>query len=125
MAVALVVAACSADTLDDATDETAPATTEPTGATPDDAAPPAISDSSSTSDVAAESAPDDDRGADHLFDPDLLHTFEFALTDDDLRFLDDDPTAEEYVPATMTFEGDSYEVGLRTHGPTCRRRSST
>ena len=116
MAVALVVAACSADTLDDATDETAPATTEPTGATLDDAAPPAISDSSSTSDVAAESAPDDDRGADYLFDPNLLHTFEFALTDDDLRFLDDDPTAEEYVPATMTFEGDSYEVGLRYKG---------
>ena len=32
------------------------------------------------------------------------------------KFLDSDPTAEEYVPATMTFEGETIEVGLRYKG---------
>ena len=54
-----------------------------------------------------------DRSTDELFDPASLHTFEFTVAESDLQFLDSDPTAEEYVPATMTFEGETIEVGLR------------
>ncbi len=56
------------------------------------------------------------RTDDDLFDPGVLHTFEFEIAEDDLAFLDGDPVAEEYVPATMTFDGESIEVGIRYKG---------
>lgn len=58
----------------------------------------------------------DDRGVEYLFAPDVLHTFEFTVDADDLAVLDDDPTAEKYVPAAMTFEGETIDVGLRYKG---------
>lgn len=52
----------------------------------------------------------------YLFDSAKLHTFEFSLAEEDLAVLDADPTAEKYVPAAMTFENETLEVGLRYKG---------
>ncbi len=53
----------------------------------------------------------------HIFDQEALHTFELNLSEEDLAFLDDEPTAEQYVPGNMTFEGETIEnVGIRYKG---------
>ena len=115
LTASLVAAACSSEepSEDDAGATSADSTTEAvaSGADPGD-------DPGTGSDTAApdDDRPDDERGADYLFDPELLHTFEFTVAEDDLAFLDADPTAEEYVPATMTFEGETIDVGLRYKG---------
>ena len=55
--------------------------------------------------------------SDYLFDQDELHTFEITLSDDALAELDGDPTAEEYVEGSLTFEGETVdEVGVRYKG---------
>ena len=54
--------------------------------------------------------------AQFLFDPTQLHTFELDIAPDDLARVDSDPKAEEYVPAQLSFEGASYEVGYRYKG---------
>lgn len=52
-----------------------------------------------------------------LFDQTQLRTYEILIDPADLAFLDDDPAAEEYVPATLVFEGVGYgPVGLRYKG---------
>ena len=59
------------------------------------------SGAATTDDVEADGDGDDDeRGSDYLFAQDQLHTFELTLSDDDLAFLDADPTAEQYVGGT-------------------------
>ena len=61
-----------------------------------------------------------DRSTDELFDPASLHTFEFTVAERDLQFLDSDPTAEEYVPATMTFEGETTRSASATRDRSAR-----
>ena len=58
----------------------------------------------------------DERGSDYLFAQDQLHTFELTLNEDDLAFLDADPTAEQYVDGHLTFEGETIPVGVRYKG---------
>ena len=53
----------------------------------------------------------------YLFDQEVVHTFGLEVSDDDLALLDADPVAEQYVPATLIFEGETIaEVGLRYKG---------
>ncbi|MDG2112787.1 MAG: CotH kinase family protein, partial [Actinomycetota bacterium] len=54
--------------------------------------------------------------SDHLFDQELLHTFELTVEPELLAQIDADPTAEEYVEAQLTFEGETIPVGLRYKG---------
>ncbi|MBT6434608.1 MAG: hypothetical protein HOK28_16025 [Deltaproteobacteria bacterium] len=59
--------------------------------------------------------PDDD--ASFLFESESVRTFELVVTPEDLAFIDNDPVAEIYVPATLKFEGEEYpDVGLRYKG---------
>ena len=58
-----------------------------------------------------------DGDSDHLFDQDVVHTFELTLDDEALAFLDGDPTAEEWVEGELTFEGETVgPVGIRYKG---------
>ena len=55
--------------------------------------------------------------SDYIFDQDKLPTFELELSEDALKRIDDDPTAEEYVEGSMTFEGETISpVGIRYKG---------
>jgi len=113
LVTALVAAACSDDDLsqyDGLGPESEPvASTSPsTGDEP--------SEDEATSGVDSRPGQLDDLDAAYLFDQSRLHTFELALTDDDLAFLDGDPTAEEYVDGTLTFEGVTIPVGIRYKG---------
>ena len=55
--------------------------------------------------------------SDYIFDGDRLHTFELTISRDNLRFLDQDPAAEEYVEGSVTFEGETVaQVGIRYKG---------
>ena len=59
--------------------------------------------------------PQDD--ASSIFDRSEVLTFELEVDPENMAFLDADPVAEEYVPATLKFEGEEYaEVGLRYKG---------
>jgi spore coat protein H len=58
--------------------------------------------------------PDDE--AAYIFDQGQLRTYAITVDPADLAFLDADPDAEEYVPATLEFEGLSYAVGVRYKG---------
>jgi len=58
----------------------------------------------------------DDKAA-FLFDSSVVRTYEVIVDEVDLAFLDNDPGAEEYVPAKLKFEGKEYPgVGLRYKG---------
>ena len=53
----------------------------------------------------------------YIFDQDKLPTFELNLPIDHLREINDDPTAEEYVEGSLTFEGETMSpVGIRYKG---------
>lgn len=53
----------------------------------------------------------------YIFEQDQLHTFALELSDEDLAELDDDPRAEEYVEAVLSFEGEPVgTVGVRYKG---------
>lgn len=55
--------------------------------------------------------------AEAVYDQAELRTYTIDLSDADLAKLDADPLAEEYVPATLNFEGKSYgPVGIRYKG---------
>ena len=54
--------------------------------------------------------------SEYLFDQEKLHTFELTLSDQNLAYLDNAPGLEEYVPGTLTFEGESLPVGIRYKG---------
>lgn len=52
-----------------------------------------------------------------LFDPEVVHTFQIDLPEESLAELDADPTAEEYVEGSLTFDGETIErVGVRYKG---------
>ena len=54
--------------------------------------------------------------SEYLFDQEKLHTFELTLSEQNLAYLDSAPGLEEYVPGTLTFEGESLPVGIRYKG---------
>jgi len=55
--------------------------------------------------------------SDYIFDQEKLHTIELNLPQSSLDFLDNDPTAEEYVEGSLTFEGETISpVGIRYKG---------
>lgn len=51
-----------------------------------------------------------------IYDQDVVHTFDVEVAAADLQRVDMNPSAEEYVPARLTFEGKTYEVGYRYKG---------
>ncbi len=55
--------------------------------------------------------------SEYLFDQEKLHTFEIEISEENLAILDAEPAAEEYVEASLTFEGETLPaVGLRYKG---------
>ncbi len=57
------------------------------------------------------------RDSDYLFDQDKLATFELNIPGSSLSKINDDPAAEEYVEASLTFEGETISpVGVRYKG---------
>ena len=98
------VMACASGSTDDS--ELSPTTSTPTTSEetePTEPLPPVIAE------------PDDD--AAFLFKGDQVHTFEFTVSEEDMAFLDNDPVAEIYVPATLRYKGETYlDVGLRYKG---------
>lgn len=55
--------------------------------------------------------------SDYLFDQSKLPTLELTVTEADLHKINNDPAAEEYVEASLTFEGETISpVGLRYKG---------
>jgi spore coat protein CotH len=52
----------------------------------------------------------------HIYDPTMVHTFDVEISAEDLELVDSNPAAEEYVPARLTFEGESYDIGYRYKG---------
>ncbi len=56
-------------------------------------------------------------GAEVVFDEDALRTFELEVAPADWDVLNDDPEAEQYVPATLHYDGGTYgPIGLRYKG---------
>ncbi len=57
----------------------------------------------------------DDSG--YIFDQERLHTFELTLSDEALAQIDRNPSAEEWVLGSLTFEGETIDrVGIRYKG---------
>ncbi len=55
--------------------------------------------------------------SDYLYDQEKLPTFYLELSKEDLYKIESDPAAEEYVPGTLIFEGDTISpVGIRYKG---------
>jgi hypothetical protein len=55
--------------------------------------------------------------SDYIFDQNKLLTFELNLPSADLAKIDADPSAEEYVEGSLTFEGETiHKVGIRYKG---------
>lgn len=54
---------------------------------------------------AAQPDAGDTRGSDYIFDLAALHSFEVELSPSDWAYLEADPRREEFVPATLIFEG--------------------
>ena len=119
IAVALAAAGCTGDDTGDA-DAAAPTSSATTSGTTDDTGVIETTDAPETT-AAATTVPDEPRWAsgddEYLYDQEQLHTFELDLPDDDLAEIDADPAAEEYVEASLTFDGETIEpVGLRYKG---------
>lgn len=58
-----------------------------------------------------------DGDSDYIFDQEKVHRFDLILPKENLAFLDNDPTKEEYTEAMLVFEGDTISpVGLRYKG---------
>lgn len=56
-------------------------------------------------------------GSEHIFDGSQLHTFEINLPKGALEYLDVDPTREEYVEGSLTFDGETISpVKIRYKG---------
>ncbi len=62
--------------------------------------------------------PDAGPGADEVvFDESTVRTYELTVAADDWAWLNENATLEEYVPATLTYEGTDYpNIGLRYKG---------
>lgn len=57
------------------------------------------------------------KGSDYIFDQNSLHTFEINLPVSQLKKLDANPAAEQYVAGTLTFEGEKISpIGIRYKG---------
>ena len=55
--------------------------------------------------------------SDVIFDESVVHTYEINVLDEDWEWLNDNPLLEEYVPATLTFNGRAFEdVAVRYKG---------
>jgi len=55
--------------------------------------------------------------SDFIFNQDTLHTFELSIPEENLKKIDSDPTAEEYVEGTMKFNGEVISpIGIRYKG---------
>ena len=55
--------------------------------------------------------------SDYLYDQELLHTFELTISDEAFAEINDDPSEEEYVEGSLTFEGETISpVGIRYKG---------
>jgi len=55
--------------------------------------------------------------SDYIFDQTTLHTFELTIPQPALEKLDADPAAEEYVEASLTFNGETVSpIGVRYKG---------
>lgn len=54
--------------------------------------------------------------ASEVFDQNVVHTFDLEIAPADLESANADPSAEQYVPARLTFAGTSYDVGYRYKG---------
>jgi spore coat protein CotH len=60
---------------------------------------------------------DESHTSDHIFNQDTLRRYDLFLEDDDLAFLDADPTLEQYVEGALLFEGKLVpHVGIRYKG---------
>lgn len=107
---ALFAAGCTSAT-DEPLDSSEPATTLATDSDTDSATP--------ATDAEAEAAGPVQVGDDssYIFDQNELRTYELNLSEEALAEIDADPTAEEYVEGSMTFEGTTIEpVGIRYKG---------
>ena len=52
-----------------------------------------------------------------IFDESVIRTYEVDVAEDDWQWLNDNATLEEYVPATVHFEGETYsQIGIRYKG---------
>lgn len=55
--------------------------------------------------------------SDYLYDQELLHTFELTIADDAFAEINNDPSEEQYVEGSLTFEGQTISpVGVRYKG---------
>ena len=112
LTLALIAASCASGSGDAPSGSSAPATdptvTEP--AAPDTTTP----ETTTTLEPEFRYQSGD---SDYLFDQEQLHTFEINLPEESLAELDADPTAEEYVEGTLTFEGEEIgPIGVRYKG---------
>ena len=113
---ALAIAACGAD--DPAGPEANPGPTETTPSEPTDTTtdPTTTAPTSTAATDGPPSALDLDDPA-YLYDQDRLHTFELTLTDEALAQIDRNPSAEEWVLGSLTFEGETIDrVAIRYKG---------
>ena len=60
--------------------------------------------------------PEPDDEAAYIYDQSEVRTYAITIEPTNLAFLDSNPKAEEYVPATLEFEGETYPVGMRYKG---------
>lgn len=55
--------------------------------------------------------------SDYIFDQEKLHTFELTISEEALAIINNDPVAEQYVAASLTFEGETISpIGVRYKG---------
>ncbi len=55
--------------------------------------------------------------SDYIYDQSMLHTFELTLSEESLARIDGDPTAEQYVSGSLTFDGETVSpIGIRYKG---------
>ncbi len=53
----------------------------------------------------------------YIFHPDSVYTYELNIGEQDLAFLDEEPQREEYVPGSLSFQGNTLEnVAVRYKG---------
>ena len=73
-------------------------------------------DSTADDPTPNELSPEPSDEAAYIYDQSVVHQFDLILTPENLEILDSDPTAEEYVPGRLVFEGVTYDVGVRYKG---------
>ena len=55
--------------------------------------------------------------SDYLYDQEVLHTFELTISDEAFADINSDPSEEQYVEGSLTFEGETISpVGIRYKG---------